>query len=93
MGILSNILAGLYILLKLRYRESLLHSGAPQFSKETLQIEKEKGTARWQLISDVCDATIPGSALGLIPVDEKTVGLAGTVSSVLALQTQWSKTA
>ena len=46
-----------------------------------------------QLLSDLCDLTVPTSALGWINFDDGIVGLAGTVSSLLGIYTQWKKTA
>jgi hypothetical protein len=46
-----------------------------------------------QLVSDLCDFTIPSSALGYIAFDEGLVGLAGTASSILGLRAAWNKTA
>jgi peroxin-11B len=46
-----------------------------------------------QLLSDVCDLTIPVSALGLAKLDDGLVGIAGTVSSIIGMYTQWKKTA
>lgn len=46
-----------------------------------------------QLLSDLCDLTVPTSALGYLPLDDGIVGLAGTVSSLLGLQAAWAKTA
>ena len=46
-----------------------------------------------QLISDVCDLTIPGSALGYANLDDGIVGLAGTLSSIIGLMAVWKKTA
>lgn len=46
-----------------------------------------------QLLSDVCDLTVPVSALGWMALDDGVVGLAGTLSSILGIYTQWKKTA
>ena len=46
-----------------------------------------------QLISDLCDLTIPIAALGLLDLDEGIVGLAGTVSSLIGVYGVWKKTA
>jgi hypothetical protein len=46
-----------------------------------------------QLISDLCDITIPASALKWVDLDDGFVGLAGTVSSLLGVWGQWRKTA
>ena len=46
-----------------------------------------------QLVSDLCDITIPSSALGYLGFDDGFVGLAGTVSSLLGMYAVWRKTA
>lgn len=46
-----------------------------------------------QLVSDLCDLTVPTSALGWAGFDDGFVGLAGTVSSLIGVYTQWKKTA
>lgn len=46
-----------------------------------------------QLLSDICDLTVPASALGWVALDDGVVGIAGTVSSLLGVYTQWKKTA
>lgn len=43
-----------------------------------------------QLTIDLCDLTIPGAAIGWIPIDSVSVGLAMAVSSLLAGQDLWS---
>ena len=48
---------------------------------------------RVQLFSDLCDLTIPSSALGWVDFDDGFVGLAGTTSSLLGVWSQWKKTA
>lgn len=53
----------------------------------------ERSTSQLQLLSDLCDLTVPYSALGWVNLDDGIVGLAGTVSSVIGLYTQWKKTA
>lgn len=46
-----------------------------------------------QLTSDLCDLTIPLSALTWVNFDDGIVGLAGTLSSLIGLYVQWKKTA
>lgn len=46
-----------------------------------------------QLLSDLCDLTIPTSALAWTSFDDGFVGLAGTLSSLIGAYTQWKKTA
>lgn len=54
---------------------------------------RERAAARIQLISDLCDLTVPVSALGIAALDDGLVGLAGTVSSLIGIWSQWRKTA
>lgn len=54
---------------------------------------RERTSTNLQLISDLCDLTVPGSALGYASFDDGIVGLAGTVSSLIAVWGTWKKTA
>jgi peroxin-11B len=60
---------------------------------ETKKLQKELNAVKIQLISDICDITIPSSALGWVDLDDGIVGLAGTTSSLLGVWGQWKKTA
>lgn len=53
----------------------------------------ERSASQLQLISDLCDLTIPTSALGWVNLDDGIVGIAGTVSSLIGLVAIWKKTA
>lgn len=44
-------------------------------------------------MSDLCDLTIPASALGWVGLDDGLVGLAGTLGSLIGIYGQWKKTA
>lgn len=55
-------------------------------------LSRERAASHLQLISDVCDLTIPSSALGWVGFDDGFVGLAGTVSSAIGVYSQWKKT-
>lgn len=55
--------------------------------------DRDKSVAQLQLISDLCDLTVPTSGLGLLNLDDGIVGLAGTVSSLIGLYGVWQKTA
>merc|ERR1712000_780534 len=57
------------------------------------RIEKERAAINLQLLSDLCDLTIPTSAIGLTSFDDGFVGLAGTVSSLIGVYSVWKKTA
>lgn len=54
---------------------------------------REQAATKLQLLSDVCDFTVPSSALGFVNLDDGIVGLAGTVSSLIGLSAAWLKTA
>ncbi|KGO40419.1 Peroxisomal biogenesis factor 11 [Penicillium expansum] len=54
---------------------------------------RERSAARIQLLSDVCDLAAPLSAVGIVNLDDGLVGIAGTVSSLIGIWSQWRKTA
>lgn len=54
---------------------------------------RERSDAWIQLISDLCDLTVPGKSLGCAAFNDGLVGLAGTMSSLIGAWTQWKKTA
>ena len=54
---------------------------------------RERMATQLQLVSDLCDLTVPSTALGLANFDDGIVGLAGTTSSLIGLTAAWSKTA
>ena len=56
-------------------------------------LHRERTATNLQLISDLCDLTVPGSALGYLNLDDGFVGLSGTVSSLIGVWSQWKKTA
>jgi len=57
------------------------------------RMSSERQAARLQLVSDLCDLTIPTSALAWFAFDDGFVGIAGTTSSLIGLYLQWKKTA
>lgn len=58
-----------------------------------LRCYSERTASRIQLTSDLCDLTVPLSALAWVNFDDGIVGLAGTLSSMLGIYSQWKKTA
>lgn len=54
---------------------------------------RERASTNMQLLSDVCDLTVPTAALGYLDLDDGIVGLAGTASSLIGVWTTWKKTA
>lgn len=55
--------------------------------------DRERSAARIQLTSDICDLFAPVSALGYANLDDGIVGIAGTISSLIGVWSQWRKTA
>jgi hypothetical protein len=58
-----------------------------------VRVFSERSASQLQLLSDLCDFTVPASALAWIGFDDGFVGLAGTVSSLIGVYLQWKKTA
>lgn len=54
---------------------------------------RERAASKMQLTCDLCDLTVPLSALSWASFDDGIVGLAGTVSSLIGVYNQWKKTA
>ena len=54
---------------------------------------RDRTATQLQLISDLCDITVPSSALGYAKFDDGIVGLAGTTSSLIGMTGAWAKTA
>jgi peroxin-11B len=54
---------------------------------------RQRKVVNVQLLSDLCDLTVPSTAIGWASFDDGIVGLAGTVSSLLGVYGVWQKTA
>ena len=57
------------------------------------KVYRERAATEIQLISDLCDLTVPSATLGYANFDDVFVGLAGTVSSLIGVWAAWKKTA
>ncbi|KAI0813062.1 peroxisomal biogenesis factor 11 [Xylaria sp. FL0064] len=93
MGLACSVVAQLYTLRQLRLREAKVDMKEGEGVVEAKKIALERYSARLQLLSDLCDLTVPTSALGWANFDDGFVGLAGTVSSLIGIYNQWKKTA
>jgi len=63
---------------------------------ETKTLARDEQATKIQLVSDLCDITIPGYGLampGFTGLDDGIVGLAGSVSSAIGVWTAWKKSA
>ncbi|RKF63815.1 Peroxisomal membrane protein PMP27 [Erysiphe neolycopersici] len=92
-GLLFGTISGLYSLYLLKQQESRIDRKNGEDVVASRRIQKERTAINLQLISDLCDLTIPTSAIGLVNLDDGIVGLAGTLSSLIGVYTQWKKTA
>ncbi|CAH0056433.1 unnamed protein product [Clonostachys solani] len=92
-GILFSIAGQLYTQYRLNQREAKVDKKDGEGVVESKRIAIERAASRLQLVSDLADLTIPTSGLGWVNLDDGVVGLAGTLSSLIGIYTQWKKTA
>lgn len=93
-GLAFNAFAGLYQLRQLRERASKADKREGEGRVEAGRVETERRAVRLQLVSDLCDITVPSIGLGYDAgwLDEGIVGLLGTVSSLIGVFSVWEKT-
>ncbi|KAH7883706.1 peroxisomal biogenesis factor 11 [Phlebopus sp. FC_14] len=60
-----------------------------QHEMRQLALERMRADTRYQFIIDILDVWIPASNLGLANVNDGIVGLAGMISSIMGLRSQW----
>ncbi|KZZ96726.1 Peroxisomal biogenesis factor 11 [Moelleriella libera RCEF 2490] len=92
-GLIFSVAAQLYTQYRLKQREARIDRKDGEGVVESKRISLERSASQLQLISDLCDLTVPASALGWVGFDDGFVGLAGTLSSLIGVYTQWKKTA
>lgn len=92
-GLSFSVISGLYTLWRLRERETSLDRKDGESVVEGKKIQRERSAIQLQLLSDLCDLTVPTSSLGWTSFDDGFVGLAGTVSSLIGVYGTWKKTA
>ncbi|KAG8426095.1 Peroxisomal membrane protein PMP27 [Metarhizium acridum] len=83
--------AQLYTLYQLKQREAKIDRKDGEGVINSKHIARERAASQLQLISDLCDLTVPSSALGWAGFDDGFVGLAGTLSSLIGVYNQWKK--
>jgi peroxin-11B len=92
-GISFSIVSSIYSLYQLQQRSQQISEKDGESVVEKKKIQREATAVKIQLVSDLCDITVPSSALGWAKLDDGVVGLAGTVSSLLGVWSVWKKTA
>merc|ERR1712000_283354 len=93
MGLACSVIMQTYTLWKLKEREARVDKKDGEGVVESKRITMERAASKTQLISDLCDLTVPLSALAWVNFDDGVVGIAGTVSSLIGVYSQWKKTA
>lgn len=93
MGLVFSIASQLYTQYQLKQREARIDRKDGEGVVESKRITLERAASQLQLVSDLCDLTVPASALGWVGFDDGFVGLAGTLSSLIGVYGQWKKTA
>lgn len=107
-GLVASAVAGMYSLYQLSQRTREIDEKDPDGKMEKVKIQKcasstpmygpiltnsrQRKVANIQLTSDLCDLTVPSTALGYANFDDGFIGLAGTLSSLLGVQGVWAKT-
>ncbi|KIW15602.1 hypothetical protein PV08_05650 [Exophiala spinifera] len=92
-GLTASAVSGIYNNYKLRQRAKAVDEKDAEAKVEKVKIAKQQKAVNIQLVSDLCDLTVPGTALGYLNLDDGIIGLAGTTSSLLGVYGAWQKTA
>ncbi|KAL1966993.1 hypothetical protein VTN77DRAFT_3737 [Rasamsonia byssochlamydoides] len=92
-GLIFSFVAGVYTLWRLQEKEKTINLKEGEGVVEAKKIQRERAAARIQLVSDICDLTVPLSALGYVNFDDGLVGIAGTISSLIGVWSAWKKSA
>ncbi|KAI8372391.1 peroxisomal biogenesis factor 11 [Blakeslea trispora] len=104
-AITASLLSGLYKFKQLTVRQHMLEktrkaivNTEEKSEDQILELRaQEKALAldlyntRYAFVQDAFDAVIPSAGLGYLKVDEGIVGLAGMITSSMAMVTQWKK--
>ncbi|KAF8329148.1 peroxisomal biogenesis factor 11 [Cantharellus anzutake] len=101
-GILFSILCGLAktgrLASEIQSLDQSPHSSAKgaDDAERKVQIralQAARASARYQLVQDSLDIWLPVTSLELAKLNEGTLGLIGTITSLMALRVNWAKTA
>lgn len=96
-GISCSLVSGIYKTYMLVQRQRLATRPRATAEKEAErrvelhQISSESVGVRLQMLQDFCDWLNPLSNLDFVSLSDGTVGLAGTLSSLLGARSQWIK--
>ncbi|GAA5986651.1 hypothetical protein JCM10908_003841 [Rhodotorula pacifica] len=94
-GIAFSIVSSLYKLYGLKQREQAVvrtQGSSEKDGKADLRtIRTQQAAVRYQLTQDSLDILIPSGTLGYHSLDDGTIGLVGTVTSLMGLRSQVQK--
>lgn len=93
LGLMFSIVGGAYTMYKVSEKEKVLIKTIAEGKVESEKLVKERQATITQLVSDLCDITIPATGLGYINFDDGALGLAGTVSNLIGLKAAWKRVA
>ncbi|KAJ9620196.1 Peroxisomal membrane protein PMP27 [Taxawa tesnikishii (nom. ined.)] len=92
MGLLFSVVNSVYGLYTMQF-QAAKEAQTGEKAVEVKKMQKERNNTQIQLVSDLCDLSIPLAALNIANLDDGIVGLLGSVSSLLGVYGQWNKTA
>lgn len=95
-GLVFSIVSSLYTLRRIAQRNAALNKQDAEHTVEEKKLARDEQAVKIQLLSDLCDVTIPGYGLGMpgfTGLDDGIVGLAGITSSAIGMWGAWKKTA
>jgi len=92
-GLTASALSGIYNKYKLSQRAKAVNEKDAEAKVESVGIARQQQIVNIQLVSDLCDLTVPSTILGYANFDDGIIGLAGTTSSLLGGWAAWQKTA
>ncbi|KAF7729453.1 Peroxisomal membrane protein PMP27 [Apophysomyces ossiformis] len=93
-AIASSFFAGLYKYKQIKTQAALLEKqrkAGVDVKAESESLARNAFATKYQLVLDAVDIIIPSGNLGWLPVDEGVIGIAGMITSLMAMRNQWVK--
>ncbi|KAF1984827.1 peroxisomal membrane protein-like protein [Aulographum hederae CBS 113979] len=92
-GLIFSVMNSLYSLMKIRQQFAAMDRTDGEKAVESKKLASEQKSKTIQLIQDLLDLCSPTAALGYTNFDDGFCGIAGTISSLIGVRSQWKKTA
>ncbi|KAG0173614.1 Peroxisomal membrane protein PMP27 [Apophysomyces sp. BC1034] len=93
-AIAASFLSGLYKYKQIKTKAAQLEKrrkAGADVKAESDTLHRNSFATKYSLVLDAVDIVIPSANLGWLPVDEGVVGIAGMITSAMAMHTQWVK--